>query len=391
MAIKNTEKLYYQPKVTHQTFLKQLTITEADREMLLAAREKVRQAIRQAFKTPSLSASPEMMRIIQHIQPKFVTQGSFVYGTLNTPCQTGQQIDLDDGVYLPMSLFNQYGKDKEILHLFFRIIDSTLRKLCDRQPGWTYEDFHEKCGRINLSDRAHLDTPLYAIPDISYTALNKQATLEHASAMDFSDTNKAIYNKLDPENINLGTRNGGWIQSDPLILREWFNKECIKISGGQLQRVCRYLKAWRDSKWLEGGPSSIALMICAVNAYPTSHSNRDDVVLLHIAKRLPGLLKHDILNPAIDEHEIVYSKERSDKDGAVDEALGLKQFLTEAIEGPTDKEGAIRMKRSAFGNRIPNEPGWISVIGEQTKSQMIAAAPLLGKRDNNIPAEVKSA
>ena len=38
-------------------------------------------------------------------QPRFWTQGSFQYDTLNRPFHPGQEMDIDDGTYMPMTVF----------------------------------------------------------------------------------------------------------------------------------------------------------------------------------------------------------------------------------------------------------------------------------------------
>ena len=46
----------------------------------------------------------KVMRIMQRAYaPSFFTQGSHAYKTQNLPCYASQEIDLDDGVYFPMT------------------------------------------------------------------------------------------------------------------------------------------------------------------------------------------------------------------------------------------------------------------------------------------------
>ncbi|TOM12750.1 hypothetical protein CGH84_21615, partial [Vibrio parahaemolyticus] len=44
------------------------------------------------------------------LTPRFWTQGSFQYDTLNRPFQPGQEMDIDDGTYMPMPIFESEPK-----------------------------------------------------------------------------------------------------------------------------------------------------------------------------------------------------------------------------------------------------------------------------------------
>jgi hypothetical protein len=391
MTGNHTEKLYYQQGSSNETFLQALTIPKNEIKSLIEARNTVRNTIKEAFKHPNISMSQVQSGVITSISPKFKSQGSFVYGTQNTPCHPGQQIDLDDGVYLPMSLFSEYGRDKEMLRLFFAIVDKALRRLCT-QKNWVYDDTQPKCGRIILSETAHLDTPLYAIPNPSFVAMNKaERAMESLDSLE-----NRRHKKLDPECINLGTRKNGWIQSDPLIINEWFLNECHRIGGeGRLQRVCRYLKAWRDYTWKRKGPSSIALMICAVNAYPKDDKGRDDVALMAIVDTLPSqLLK--VINPALgddDPEEVVYEAHAHPEHKAVTKAIRFKELLQSAMKNTAQsKRDIIVDKRRIFGERLPDRPEWIT-LPKESRASVITTTPVLGqgRRDKDIPKEVKSA
>ena len=81
--------------------------------------------------------SSEQKKSLQKLKPKFASQGSFVYKTMNSPCQYPQQMDLDDGIYLPIDMF----EDKPVISkdLFFSYVDNTLLNLAERK-GWLFSD-----------------------------------------------------------------------------------------------------------------------------------------------------------------------------------------------------------------------------------------------------------
>ena len=51
------------------------------------------------------SLTPEARDEFINLVPRFWTQGSFQYDTLNKPFQAPQEMDIDDGTYMPMPVF----------------------------------------------------------------------------------------------------------------------------------------------------------------------------------------------------------------------------------------------------------------------------------------------
>ena len=79
----------------HPTFLKELDLSNSEKQSINSARADVRDALR--------SKLPGALRDRGYqgkdCNPKFFIQGSWAYKTLNRPCQTPpQQSDVDDGV-----------------------------------------------------------------------------------------------------------------------------------------------------------------------------------------------------------------------------------------------------------------------------------------------------
>jgi hypothetical protein len=84
------------------SFLKNLNLADEDRADLMEAREKIRQCLRGVFATVTKA------ELGVTVQPKFFMQGSYAYRTINNPAWTPpQQMDLDDGTYLPIRSFKE--------------------------------------------------------------------------------------------------------------------------------------------------------------------------------------------------------------------------------------------------------------------------------------------
>ncbi|MEZ8382754.1 cyclic GMP-AMP synthase DncV-like nucleotidyltransferase [Vibrio splendidus] len=72
------------------------------------------------------------------ISPRFWIQGSYKYKTLNQPYQLPpQEMDIDDGTYLPMDVFD--NKPRLGHGLFFLLVDAALRSLSEENSGWLFD------------------------------------------------------------------------------------------------------------------------------------------------------------------------------------------------------------------------------------------------------------
>ncbi|HHC7332469.1 TPA: CBASS cGAMP synthase [Vibrio parahaemolyticus] len=215
----------------------------------------------------------DTLKELSALKPRFWTQGSFKYKTLNRPFHPGQEMDIDDGTYLPMTFFESEPKiGHQLLTL---LVDTSLKSLVKENDGWEF-DSKRTCARIKIpQQRTHIDVPMYAIPkeqflqkEAALKAFNRRA-MHDSIGMEAQDSaNDLAYEKLDSENVNLALRDGEfgspkWMNSDPKIVEDWFEGECRRI-GKHLRKVCRYMKAWRDAQWQVGGPSSISLMAATV-------------------------------------------------------------------------------------------------------------------------------
>ncbi|MBN9506672.1 MAG: hypothetical protein J0I69_11665 [Altererythrobacter sp.] len=304
----------------HDTYLRGLTVDAKQRAALQAAREEIRDEIRsglrawsdhvdrtQFFEVTAL-ASVSFADSDLALRPKFRMQGSWSYHTLNRATHNPpQEIDLDDGVFLPVSFLSQNGGAHPIVASagYFTAVERILAPLCDRN-GWTLITNKPSCVRVEINDDAHVDLALYAIPDDEFEELLEKAAASLQFDTRMLDENvsfaEQIYPRLPTDQIMLAHREEGWKPSDPRKLEDWF-QDAINAHGQQLRRVCRYLKGWRDHNWTGCRLSSIALMACVVAAYDEAAAliaeNRDDLALQMVAKRLPELLERRIPNPVV--------------------------------------------------------------------------------------------
>ncbi|HDO0981107.1 TPA: hypothetical protein P2M84_003141 [Aeromonas salmonicida] len=295
------------------------------------------------------------------LTPRFWTQGSFQYDTLNRPFHPGQEMDIDDGTYMPMPIFEAEPKIGHSLLLL--LVDSSLKSLVAEYDGWIYEA-KQTCGRIKIpSNKTHIDVPMYAIPKDQFlqkqTAMAKcrarvgSESIFESYAMDSDDTSYEV----DTKHVNLALRDGSkkWLNSDPKIVEDWFNDSCIRI-GQHLREVCRFMKAWRDAQWEVGGPSSISLMAATVNVMVrVSHDSKNmGETMKIVAEHLPEEFKNGIESPDSTDEKPLFPpfNEHGSREKDIMEKLNkLHNILLEA-EVAESKQNALSKINKAFGQRV---------------------------------------
>lgn len=160
------------------------------------------------------------------------------------------------------------------------------------------------------------------------------------------------------------------MKSDPRKVYAWVMRQ-VSIFGPQYIRICRYLKAWRDEQWKQGGPSSILLMVCASQAIQ-SHAARDDKALLGVAKDLTRQLSGGVCNPDVDATAELNDLSQEERQVASAKARMLAGGLQFATEQAPDAGTAIARLTTILGSRVPNRPDWVQ---EVTPSNIVQATP----------------
>ncbi len=308
------------------------------------------------------------------LQPRFWTQGSFQYDTLNRPFQPGQEMDIDDGTYMPMTIFDSEPRIGYTLLLL--LVDTSLKSLEAENDGWVFED-KQTCGRIKIPHKkTHIDVPMYAIPKEQFQTKQTAADSAHRIAglevltesVSMEDSREAFLVESDKVNLALRDGNKRWTISDPKIVEDWFNDSCMRI-GGHLRSVCRFMKAWRDAQWDVGGPSSISLMAAVVNILNKEEHdglNLTETMKL-VAKLLPCEFSRGVESPDDTDEKLLFPAEYDQnihQQDIVNTMINLHSILINAENADT-REEALRIINQGFGNRVTD----VSLITS------IAAAP----------------
>ncbi len=380
----------------------QLMLSDTQRTSLIALRERVRDRTRDIFEeaktlakeanagsltTESVqvklantglrhltpSAQKEVAQLIAHMDdaarhafllltPRFWTQGSFQYNTLNRPfVMPPQEMDIDDGTYLPMAMFeNKPVIGHRFLHL---LVDSSLQSLVAENADWEFAS-KRTCARIKIPEmNTHIDVPMYAVPEKQF--LEKQAALTVLKESKFESydaltdawmNNRSAY-ELDSDCVNLALREGEqkWMKSDPKIVEDWFHESCQRI-GRHLRKLCRFVKAWRDAQWDSGGPSSISLMAATVSILDRMPHDKGDfgATMKLIAEQLPTEFNNGVESPDPTDEKPLFPaswKHGEHELNILEKIQKLAPMLTEAETAAT-KEDALQIINQAFGDRV---------------------------------------
>ena len=351
-------------------FHQRLSLAPEERAKLSEARKIIRAALREGLPALIKKAYPNFEKITT---PKFHTQGSWAYETIISPAHIPpQQVDMDDGCYMPLS-FLMCAQPDIASKFLFDAVEAVLIPVAQRY-GWKINPGGPKstCTRVELDPTTHIDIPLYAIPDQEYEKLVEfveKALLEGKADAVRADSE---WDLLPADVLLLAHRVEGWKPSDPRPLRDWIIRQVL-LKSEQLRRLMRYTKAWRDWLWPNGrSPSSILLMV-AVDQALRECETRDDLALLKVADKLPGILAGKVENPAI-RGEFLSDKldEESIRDDVVARARELHSMLHHAIMVCDRPEEACRSLQQLFGPRFPADA---TAIEKVKAAAIVTAAP----------------
>ena len=220
-------------------FKQNISLTEKQRQELMETRQDIRKVLRQEFSGV-----------------KFMTQGSYAYRTLNYPCNVnaGQQMDLDDGMYIYHDLPDGEEPNFSPKDIFNRV-DKVLSNLSE-EKGWNFTGEKKTCARIEIAGDKHIDVPIYVISEAKGKVISN--LLEFVKVFDF---NESLQDQYDAGDVWLALRDGTWQQSDPRLIVKHVEQTCKNHNPHSYRDVVRFFKAWRDYQFEKSKWSSICLMV----------------------------------------------------------------------------------------------------------------------------------
>lgn len=376
-------------------FLDNLTLPPEERKLMLSARTDIRARLKSHLpKRIQKKAREAGQGHIEVPEPRFFTQGSWAYKTLNSPCRDPQQADLDDGTYLPFS-YIESQPPAQMSALLFEAVEEVLGELAD-EKGWDIDKSNDNCTRLIIDLDKHIDVPVYSIPDHEFQTLVKASMEVYRYAMESAALDSADYAEradqqdwdlMPTDGVLMATKNRGWQDSDPRPIRDWVVEQ-VELKGEQLRRIMRYLKAWRDFQhWQKDDPKSILLMVAADYAFDVATEKRDDLALLKVLRRLPEILRGKVINPATRDKPVEEQEDlakRLDNKGIREDVIARIEHFAERLEYAIDICGvpstACRVLIDLLGDRVPNDPERVTQATVQSQpAQKTPAVPPLGK------------
>ncbi|MEA3013196.1 MAG: cyclic synthase [Sphingomonadales bacterium] len=373
---------------TGDGYLGSLQVVQSDHHKLASAREIIRDTLRDAFRNwesfvsrvelldqalAKAGVSPDVP--VRLPIPKFRIQGSFDYHTAND-CQhpPAQQLDMDDGMFLPQAFIFVGGKARPALasHAYFALVERALRPVCERH-GWILNPTvpaKGSCVRVEISSRLHIDLPLYAIRDSAFDQLVEFAaasSLRKASEIrDSVELDEGVYRDLADSEIILAHREKGWIQSDPRKLSRWFSA-AVDTYGPMVRDLSRALKGLRDARWLQSDLGSICIMAAVVSALEQIDEidpARFDIALVKVGNEVARLMAYPIENPVFPG--------QADKNLCAGWSPNFRaqiqtlfdtasRKLESAMNDSYVKSLAIARAREAYGQRVPDDESLITI------------------------------
>lgn len=380
-------------------YVNKIKPTMSQKEQLEQCQKKIRSCLKKTLTeyTTKLVGEP--------ITPCFRVQGSWAYGTCNQPARPEQEMDLDYGVYLPSCVFGEQRSDISA-KLYFAVVEDALSELC-KHEGWKIDNSKATCIRLlDVMENAHIDVPIYAVPEEMFNNFKEDHILRIASLTESLSMESQFF-AMDSHNqiiylseaelvdlskittIHMALRDGGWKDSDCEKVRQWFNDRLKEQEdkGTQLRYIVRYLKGWRDQQWLEGGPTSILLMIIAYQNYKY-FKNRDDLSLHHVTERLSNALINNVYEPGIEGHEDEDFNGKFNIDQRKDNASEAN-FLFDCIctaLTTNKRELSIDNLQKPFGQRVPNDQSLV-VTDLSNGNAHFAEPPKVTAKPTVIPTQ----
>jgi len=252
--------------------------------------------------------------------PKFYSQGSFPLNTNVNPIKEQtrdgsikEKYDIDDGVYFVCP----ESERKEATTYHDRIkkaVDGHASKAIDKNT----------CVRVVYSDGHHIDLPSYWLEN-------------------------------DSDTPQLAHKSKGFIESDPKPFKEWVDSKISSTTQvGQLRRIIRYLKAWKEYRESQNSnlkvPSGFILTILACNNL--IENERDDLAIKETVEAIESSLISNFSSyrPTVPIFEDLL--EDYNKDTILDELKKFVENAQKAIDSDCEKE-ASEYWRKLFGNRFP--------------------------------------
>ena len=268
-----------------------------------------------------------------HGAVNFHMQGSIAMNTAVNPIED-DEYDIDDGIYLSKYEDAPESEWPKPITAHQWVKDALASKTTS-EP----ED-KNACVRVVYKHGYHIDVPIYVLK-------NGRAYLAH--------------------------KRDGWVNSDAKDFQDWFSKEC-KPNGGQLRRIVRYLKRWKDEN--RAPLKGIELTILAADNYERADGRDDDALRYTVGNVIESLETSFVCRKPVAPWEDLFADASDSKKEEILTALRkLRKTLKKASEAASEKEAADKLRKE-LGEDFPE--------GDDSKrrsNNAVTASPAVLRRD----------
>lgn len=250
-------------------------------------------------------------------------QGSYKFGTQIRPATSGDEFDIDLGVYIMWQESPEKGAHtpaelramiEEILQDYVDQLDEGAAALDEPKP---------RCSRVRFSDDFHIDVPVYHLREDVRT---------------------------------LAKLPNSWEGSDPKALYVWWKDLFDDGERARARRLVSYLKMWSALNLSVGKrPSSVLVTVLVADALCDIKSNTisgDDEYLLAVVKSARNRLQDNRVVPNPVDKDENLNRLGDEFDEFYNALVSLEGIAERAIDGVTQVVSA-EIWGEAFGHFFP--------------------------------------
>lgn len=304
----------------YQSFNGNIKLTESKKDGLRTSRNAIRDDIESWLSSNNKSGS------------RFKMQGSFAMHTAVNPIN-GDEFDIDDGLYLTD----------------FEDTEKSGWPSCDAVHNWVVSAVEDRttaapsnkntCVRVSYGHGYHVDIPVYIKTD----------GMPH-----------------------LAHKTKGWIKSDAEGFVAWLNDKAD--SDGQLKRIVRYLKRWKD--YCNVPLKGVELTILAANNFSKAQG-RDDDAVRYTVEGIKKSLEIDFAcrKPVAPWEDLFEDISQTKRETILSKLAALLNALNKA-KNAEDERSASNHLRNVFGDDFPKGDS-----SKRTSSYVTTTAPAVLKHD----------
>ncbi|MFZ1726881.1 MAG: hypothetical protein WBO29_12515 [Albidovulum sp.] len=241
-------------------------------------------------------------------------QGSYKFGTQIRPSRSGEEFDIDLGIY-----FRWPGEHQDGDYDPFELKEFAQEVLVDyasdeENEATEVSEPKARCNRIHFDGDFHIDVPTYH--------------LDHGRDL-----------------RGLATSENTWEESDPKAIYLWWKNTITEAHRPRVRRIVRYLKMWATLNIEDADrPSSILLTILAAEAYIEFDHDQvsgDDEHFCTIAKALEERLRDSTVVPnPVNEAENLNRLSANSNQRLLDALDTLLSIADRALAAPTKGDSA---------------------------------------------------